>query len=93
MTHTHNRKSSPADNNQAPEIVPPPVSNAFHALPKLTSDNAKMIIKIMEQEGQAMDFDALIRQSKMDAGLMMQVLMELELYGCLENREGLYYRC
>jgi DNA processing protein len=40
-----------------------------------------------------MDFDALIRHSKIDAGLMMQVLMELELFGCIENREGLYFRC
>lgn len=91
--HRNNRKSSSADNNQAAEIVSPLLSNAFHALPESTSDNAKVVIKIMEQEGQAMDFDALIRQSKMDAGLMMQVLMELELYACVENREGLYYRC
>ncbi|MCW8356864.1 hypothetical protein N5P32_13570 [Marinomonas pontica] len=39
-----------------------------------------------------MDFDALIRQSNLDAGIMMQVLMELELSGCVENREGLYSR-
>jgi DNA processing protein len=68
-------------------------SNQLHALPESTSDNAKAVIAIMEQEAQPMDFDALIRQSKMDAGLMMQVLMELELYGCVENREGLYCRC
>lgn len=91
--HKNIRKSSSADNKHAPETLSPLISNAFHTLPKSTSDNAKVIINIMEQEGQAMDFDALIRQSKMDAGLMMQVLMELELYGCVENREGLYYRC
>jgi DNA processing protein len=91
--HTNNRKSSSADKNQAVESVPALVSNSFHTLPNSTSDNAKAVIVIMEQEGQAMDFDALIRQSKMDAGLMMQVLMELELSGCVVNREGLYCLC
>ena len=79
--------------NQTAESMPVLVSNQVHALPESTSDNAKAVIAIMEQEAQPMDFDALIRQSKMDAGLMMQVLMELELYGCVENREGLYCRC
>ncbi|WP_111637862.1 DNA-processing protein DprA [Marinomonas shanghaiensis] len=68
-------------------------TQTFHALPETASGNAKRILTMMEQEAQPMDFDALIRHSKIDAGLMMQVLMELELFGCIENREGLYFRC
>jgi DNA processing protein len=87
------KKSLPYNRNEPAESMPILVSNPLHALPESTSDNAKAVIVIMEKEAQPMDFDALIRQSKMDAGLMMQVLMELELYGCVENREGLYCRC
>ena len=89
----NSKKPSSENRNQRTESTPILASNQLHALPESTSDNAKAVIAIMEQEAQPMDFDALIRQSKMDAGLMMQVLMELELYGCVENREGLYCRC
>jgi DNA processing protein len=89
----NSKKSLFYNRNQPAESMPILVSNQLHALPESTSDNAKAVIVIMEKEAQPMDFDALIRQSKMDAGLMMQVLMELELYGCVENREGLYCRC
>lgn len=92
-TTKNNKKRSSENTNQAIESVSILASNPFRDLPESTSDNAKVVIVIMEQEAQPMDFDALIRQSKMDAGLMMQVLMELELYGCVENREGLYCRC
>ncbi|WP_369920036.1 DNA-processing protein DprA [Marinomonas polaris] len=93
-TANKNSKKQPSENrNQTAGSTPILVSNQVHALPESTSDSAKAVIVIMEQEAQPMDFDALIRQSKMDAGLMMQVLMELELYGCVENREGLYCRC
>lgn len=64
----------------------------FNPIPESTSSHAKAVIDVIEQEAQAMDFDALIRHTKMEAGLMMQVLMELELVGCVENREGLYCR-
>lgn len=86
-------KKSPSKNRShlidtAPSITP----GRFNPIPESTSDNAKAVIAVIEQEAQAMDFDALIRHTQMDAGLMMQVLMELELMGCVENREGLYCR-
>ncbi|PYF80445.1 DNA processing protein [Marinomonas alcarazii] len=88
-----NTRSQSTNRHQASDSSPILVSNQLRALPESTSENAKAVIAMMEQEAQPMDFDALIRQSKMAAGLMMQVLMELELYGCVENREGLYCRC
>lgn len=65
---------------------------SYHALPESSSSDAKALAILMEKDGAPMDFDALIRQSNLDAGIMMQVLMELELSGCVENREGLYSR-
>lgn len=92
-TDKNTKKLQSNNRNQTTESAPILVSNSVQAVPQSASENAKAVIVIMEQEAQPMDFDALIRQSKMDAGLMMQVLMELELYGCVENREGLYCRC
>ncbi|MGO2353798.1 MAG: DNA-processing protein DprA [Marinomonas foliarum] len=86
------KKPYSQSSNQHIDIAPRISSGRFNPLPESTSDNAKAVIAVIEQEAQAMDFDALIRHTKMDAGLMMQVLMELELVGCLENREGLYCR-
>ena len=57
------------------------------------SEGAKTLATVLETEAAALDFDALIRHTKMRAGDMMQALMELELSGCIENREGLYGRC
>ncbi|MFT2098372.1 DNA-processing protein DprA [Marinomonas sp. 2405UD66-6] len=57
------------------------------------SDEARLVAALLEKEAEAMDFDMLIRQTKLNAGVMMQVLMELELLGCIDNREGLYSRC
>ncbi|RBP85136.1 DNA-protecting protein DprA [Marinomonas rhizomae] len=88
-----NKKSASENRNLTTKRASTLAINPLQAVPESTSDNAKAVIVIMEQEAQPMDFDALIRQSQMDAGLMMQVLMELELYGCVENREGLYCRC
>lgn len=65
----------------------------YHTVPESASDDAKMMAKHLEQEASSLDFDALIRQTQIPAGIMMQVLMELELYGCVENREGRYGRC
>ena len=62
-------------------------------LPETLSEDAKMVARLLEREDDSMDFDALIRQTKMNAGNMMQMLMELELVECIENREGLYRRC
>ncbi|QUX98020.1 DNA-protecting protein DprA [Marinomonas sp. CT5] len=87
------KKRVSSSRSQPTDSAPIFASNSFHSLPDSTSEDAKAITVILEQEGQAMDFDALIRHSNMEAGLMMQVLMELELYGCVENREGLYCRC
>lgn len=92
-TNKNTKKPQSNNRNQTTESAQILVSNSVQAVPQSASENAKAVIVIMEQEAQPMDFDALIRQSKMDAGLMMQVLMELELYGCVENREGLYCRC
>lgn len=64
-----------------------------HPLPDGLSSDAKAVATLLEKEIDPMDFDALIRHSKMNAGDMMQVLMELELAECIENREGLYGRC
>lgn len=65
----------------------------YHTVPESASDDAKMMAKHLEKEASSLDFDALIRQTQIPAGIMMQVLMELELYGCVENREGRYGRC
>lgn len=62
-------------------------------MPESISDEAKTVADLMEKEAMPMDFDALIRHTNLSAGLLMQVLMELELLGCIENREGLYGRC
>ncbi|NLQ17106.1 DNA-protecting protein DprA [Marinomonas sp. M1K-6] len=91
--HQTTKKTAPDSRSHSTQNAPALTSGRSHSLPESTSDNAKAVVAIMEQEAQPMDFDALIRHSKMDAGLMMQVLIELELYGCVENREGLYGRC
>ncbi|TYL46488.1 DNA-processing protein DprA [Marinomonas sp. IMCC 4694] len=70
-----------------------PLTASRHSLPSEATDNAKAMVAVLEKEAQALDFDALIRHTRWQAGTMMQVLMELELYGCIENREGLYSRC
>ncbi|MFT6403778.1 MAG: DNA processing protein [Marinomonas primoryensis] len=66
---------------------------SFHQIPESASEGAKTLAIALEKESTAMDFDALIRLTQMSAGMMMQALMELELSGCIENREGLYGRC
>ena len=66
---------------------------SFHKIPESASEGAKTLAIALEKEATAMDFDALIRFTQMSAGMMMQALMELELSGCIENREGLYGRC
>ena len=92
-TRTRNRDKASIEYDKSSEASAPLLMSSYQALPESTSDTAKMVVSILEQESQPMDFDALIRHSNMEAGLMMQVLMELELYGCVENREGLYCRC
>ncbi|ETX12193.1 DNA processing protein DprA [Marinomonas ushuaiensis DSM 15871] len=67
--------------------------SSLNEIPSSLSAEARVIAKLLEKESYAMDFDSLIRHTKMNAGIMMQVLMELELSGCVENREGLYNRC
>ena len=66
---------------------------SLHQLAESASEGAKTLAIALEKEATAMDFDALIRLTQMSAGMMMQALMELELSGCIENREGLYGRC
>lgn len=66
---------------------------SLQLLPTDASEHAKAVLACLEQDAMPMDFDALIRQTQMAAGDMMQALMELELYGCVENRSGLYGRC
>jgi DNA processing protein len=66
---------------------------SFHQIPESASEGAKTLAIALKKEATAMDFDALIRLTQMSAGMMMQALMELELSGCIENREGLYGRC
>ena len=62
-------------------------------LPDFVSREAMTLANLLEKEVLPMDFDALIRSTNMDAGTMMQVLMELQLCECVENHEGLYRRC
>jgi DNA processing protein len=66
---------------------------SLHQIAESASEGAKTLAIALEKEATAMDFDALIRLTQMSAGMMMQALMELELSGCIENREGLYGRC
>ena len=61
-------------------------------LPDHISTQARTIAHLLEKESQAMDFDALVRHSKLTAPAMMQLLMELELCQCIENRNGVYVR-
>ncbi|BFM50111.1 DNA-processing protein DprA [Marinomonas sp. THO17] len=51
------------------------------------------LLKDLSQKGDmsALDFDALIRLTKRDAGDLMQSLMELELNACIKNQQGLYW--
>ncbi|MFI8621414.1 DNA-processing protein DprA [Marinomonas sp. NPDC078689] len=67
--------------------------NPKKALPAHLSDNARTVAALLETESQAMDFDALVRHTQLAAPSMMQVLMELELCQCIENRHGVYVRC
>jgi len=62
-------------------------------IPSSLSKDAKTVAQLLEKESIAMDFDSLIRHTQFNAGIMMQILMELELSGCIENHEGLYNRC
>lgn len=66
---------------------------SLHPVSEFVSEDAKALVVALETEATAMDFDALIRLTKMSAGILMQALMELELSGCIENHEGLYGRC
>lgn len=66
---------------------------SLQLLPTDASKQAKDVLACLERDTTPMDFDELIRQTQMPAGDMMQALMELELYGCVENRSGLYGRC
>lgn len=68
-------------------------ANSTKALPTHLSDHARTVATLLEKEAQAMDFDALVRQTQLTAPSMMQVLMELELCQCIENRNGVYVRC
>ncbi|REG83844.1 DNA-processing protein DprA [Marinomonas pollencensis] len=61
-------------------------------LPDHISNQARGVAELLEKESQAMDFDALVRHSNLTAPAMMQVLMELELCQCIENRHGVYIR-
>jgi DNA processing protein len=65
---------------------------SISALPDTLSNEAKSVAVLLEKEVTPLDFDSLIRHTEMNAGAMMQVLMELELSECVMNREGLYYR-
>jgi len=67
--------------------------SSLQKVPDSVSDDAKALAILLENEASSMDFDALIRHTAMSAGIMMQALMELELSGCIENREGFYGRC
>lgn len=70
---------------------------SFSKISMSASEEARLVADILEkqnmgQEIKPLDFDALIHYSKLSAGNLMQVLMELELNGNVSNREGLYYR-
>ncbi|MBJ7536355.1 DNA-protecting protein DprA [Marinomonas sp. C1424] len=68
-------------------------NNRFSDLPLTVSSAAKELAQLLERESQPLDFDALIRHTKMHTEILMQGLMELELSGCVENRHGAYSRC
>lgn len=84
-----NKMELVSDSSSSPLLNPASLSE----IPSSLSKDAKTIAQLLEKESVAMDFDALIRQTEFNAGVMMQLLMELELSGCIENREGLYNRC
>ncbi|MCB5162464.1 DNA-processing protein DprA [Marinomonas algarum] len=73
------------------------VSNVIQGVPETASEDARTVATILEEhqknEAASMDFDALVHHSHLSAGTLMQVLMELELCSCIENREGHYRRC
>ena len=55
-----------------------------------TSSTGKVLMDLLIESTDGLDFDALIRTSDLDAPQLMQALMELELTGCVVNFGGLY---
>ncbi|WP_133010677.1 DNA-processing protein DprA [Marinomonas flavescens] len=81
----------PSSNKEVVEsLIEEPKMNP---LPLHLSASARAIVKVLEVEAQAMDFDSLIRHTQINAASMMQALMELELSQCIENKNGAYMRC
>ena len=69
------------------------MKRSLTSLPELLSKEAKKVATILEEDTQALDFDALIRHSQLTAQALMQALMELELSTCIVNYNGRYERC
>jgi DNA processing protein len=86
-------KNSLSSLSPQPSVPSASSSLSLIEIPSTLSKDAITIAQLLEKESVAMDFDSLIRHTKFNAGMMMQLLMELELSGCIENREGLYNRC
>ncbi|MGR0279102.1 DNA-processing protein DprA [Marinomonas dokdonensis] len=55
-----------------------------------TSSTGKVLMDLLIESTDGLDFDSLIRASDLDAPQLMQALMELELTGCVVNFGGLY---
>lgn len=60
--------------------------------PESLSSSAKQIINYVDEQARSVDFDELVRASKLNASELMQALIELELSACLENKDGRYFR-
>lgn len=69
------------------------IKNTLTPLPNLLSEDARRIADLLEKETQALDFDALMRNTPLNTQDMMQALMELELSTCIVNYNGRYERC
>ncbi|SBS25244.1 hypothetical protein MSP8886_00215 [Marinomonas spartinae] len=69
------------------------MKRSITSLPESLSKEAKMVANLLEEDTQALDFDALIRHTQLTAQALMQALMELELSTCIVNYNGRYERC
>lgn len=92
-SHSKAKVADLADLNVDQNKLGSDMKRSLTSLPELLSKEAKKVATILEEDTQALDFDALIRYSQLTAQALMQALMELELSTCIVNYNGRYERC